>query len=58
VLVLLDGQPLVGTRGIKRIVAEIFADRARSVSQDPAHEVVVIVAHGPNEDAENARARR
>jgi hypothetical protein len=37
------------------IVAEILADRARSVSQDAAHEVVVIVAHGPNEDAENAR---
>jgi hypothetical protein len=36
-----------------RIVAEIMTDRARSISHDPAHEVVVLVAHGPVEDDEN-----
>ncbi len=35
------------------IVADILADRARSVSTDPAAEAVVIVAHGPVADAEN-----
>lgn len=37
------------------IVADILADRARSVSTDPAAEAVVIVAHGPVADAENQR---
>jgi sirohydrochlorin cobaltochelatase len=37
------------------IVAEILADRARSVSTDPATEAVVIVAHGPVADEENQR---
>lgn len=37
------------------IVAEILASRARAISQRPADEAVVIVAHGPNEDADNRR---
>jgi outer membrane receptor for ferrienterochelin and colicins len=37
------------------LVADILSDRARALSQDAAHEVVILVAHGPNEDAENAR---
>jgi outer membrane receptor for ferrienterochelin and colicins len=37
------------------LVADILADRARAVSHDPAHEVLILVAHGPNDDAENAR---
>ncbi|WP_263357033.1 sirohydrochlorin chelatase [Acidicapsa ligni] len=36
-----------------RIVADILRDRAASVSRDPAHEVVVLVAHGPVPDSEN-----
>lgn len=36
-----------------RIVAEILCDRAASISHDPAHEVVVLVAHGPVADDEN-----
>ncbi|MEI9979992.1 MAG: CbiX/SirB N-terminal domain-containing protein [Edaphobacter sp.] len=36
-----------------RIVAEILRDRAASISQDPTHEVVVLVAHGPVPDDEN-----
>jgi sirohydrochlorin cobaltochelatase len=37
------------------IVAAILADRARSISRDPEHEAVVIVAHGPVGDEENRR---
>src|SRR5262249_53075915 len=37
------------------LVAEILADRARALSTDPSREVVILVAHGPNDDAENAR---
>lgn len=37
-----------------RIVADILRDRAASISRDPAHEVVILVAHGPVSDAENA----
>jgi sirohydrochlorin cobaltochelatase len=37
------------------IVAEILASRARSLSQDPEQEAVVIVAHGPNDEDENRR---
>lgn len=33
----------------------ILADRARSLSRDAAGEVVLILAHGPADDAENAR---
>jgi sirohydrochlorin cobaltochelatase len=36
-----------------RIVADILHDRAASISHDPAHEVVVLVAHGPVPDNEN-----
>ena len=36
-----------------RIVAAILRDRAASISHDPAHEVVVLVAHGPVPDDEN-----
>ncbi len=36
-----------------RIVAEILRDRAASISRDPAHEVVMLVAHGPVPDDEN-----
>ncbi len=36
-----------------RIVAYILRDRAASISHDPAHEVVVLVAHGPVDDDEN-----
>ncbi|QMV18501.1 hypothetical protein GOB94_07235 [Granulicella sp. 5B5] len=36
-----------------RIVADILNDRAASISHDPTHEVVVLVAHGPVEDEEN-----
>jgi sirohydrochlorin ferrochelatase len=37
------------------VVAEILATRARSISQQPTKEAVVIVAHGPNEEEENQR---
>lgn len=37
------------------IVAEILASRARSISQHPTEEALVIVAHGPNEDEDNRR---
>ncbi len=36
-----------------RIVADILEDRAASISKDPAHEVVILVAHGPVPDDEN-----
>jgi sirohydrochlorin ferrochelatase len=36
------------------IVADILADRAAAFGKDPAHEVVILAAHGPNDDAENA----
>jgi len=35
------------------IVADILTDRAASISHDPAHEVVILVAHGPVSDKEN-----
>lgn len=35
------------------VVAEILKDRAASISQDPAHEVVLLIAHGPVPDDEN-----
>lgn len=37
------------------LVAEILLSRARSLSQDPPHEVVIVVAHGPVSDDENAK---
>jgi sirohydrochlorin ferrochelatase len=37
------------------IVADILADRAAAMGKDPAHEALILVAHGPNSDDENAR---
>ncbi len=37
------------------IAAGILVDRAASLSREPAREVVVVVAHGPVSDEENAR---
>lgn len=37
------------------LVAAMLVDRARAVSRDPAREVVVLVAHGPVPDDDNAR---
>lgn len=37
------------------IVADILLSRAQGVSQDPAHEVVVVVAHGPVSEEDNAK---
>jgi sirohydrochlorin ferrochelatase len=37
------------------VVAEILLARALSLSQDPAREVVVVVAHGPVSDEENVK---
>lgn len=34
-------------------VADILRDRASSISRDPVHEVVILVAHGPVPDDEN-----
>lgn len=42
----LDRHPLVGS---------ILLSRALSISQEPASEVVVLVAHGPSSDDDNAR---
>ena len=36
------------------IVAEILLSRAKAISRDPAREAVLIVAHGPVPDADNA----
>src|ERR1700722_18409565 len=55
-------KPVVHTVPIKmapaldrhRILADILADRAAAISKNPAKEEVVLVAHGPNEDSENA----
>jgi sirohydrochlorin cobaltochelatase len=38
-----------------RIVADILNDRAASISHDPAHEVVILIAHGPVPDDDNKR---
>lgn len=38
-----------------KIVSDILLSRALSISRDPAHEAVVIVAHGPVSDEENAQ---
>ena len=37
------------------LVADILRSRAEAISQNPEEEVVVIVAHGPGSDEENAR---
>ena len=37
------------------VVADILTSRARAISRDQAGEALLVVAHGPNEDADNAR---
>lgn len=37
------------------IVADILASRARSISQNPTQEALIIVAHGPTDDDDNRR---
>lgn len=37
------------------LVAQILLARARAISRDPAHEVVILVAHGPTPEDDNAR---
>ena len=37
-----------------RIVADILSDRAAAIAKDPTHDVIILVAHGPNDDQENA----
>jgi sirohydrochlorin ferrochelatase len=37
------------------VVADILVTRIRAISRDPGREVVVLVAHGPSRDDENAR---
>lgn len=36
------------------VVAEILADRAAAIARDPARDVLVLVAHGPEDNRENA----
>lgn len=36
-------------------MASVLVDRARALSRDPQHEDVLILAHGPGDDAENER---
>lgn len=36
------------------ILANILMDRAAAISRNPAQEVLVLIAHGPNDDEENA----
>ena len=36
-------------------VAEIVVERARNLSREPQRETLILVAHGPNEEADNAR---
>ena len=37
------------------LIAQIVADRAKSISSTPANEAVILVAHGPVPDADNRR---
>ena len=37
------------------IVADVLLSRARAISKTPSEEVLVLVAHGPNEEADNTR---
>jgi sirohydrochlorin ferrochelatase len=37
------------------IVAQILADRAAAIAKNPSHDVLILVAHGPNDDGENAQ---
>ncbi len=49
--------PVTMTTAINRhaIAADILADRARAISKDPAKEVVILVAHGPNPEDDNLK---
>jgi sirohydrochlorin ferrochelatase len=49
--------PIRMTAAINRheIAADILFDRATALSREPAREVVVVVAHGPVSDEENAK---
>jgi sirohydrochlorin ferrochelatase len=46
---------MTGALGRHRLVAEILAARASSISKDAAGEAVILVAHGPVADDENTR---
>lgn len=37
------------------ITAQILSDRAAAIAKDPSHDVLILVAHGPNDDGENAQ---
>jgi hypothetical protein len=37
------------------LVAQILVDRAASIAKDPSRDVLILVAHGPNDDADNAQ---
>jgi hypothetical protein len=54
---LTPGVPVRMTSALDRhpVVADILVTRARALSRDPSREAVVVVAHGPTRDAENAR---
>lgn len=45
---------MVGALDDHPIVADILISRAQAISRDPAHEAVLLVAHGPVPDADNA----
>jgi hypothetical protein len=47
----------MGEEGLMRApeMGEVLAQRARALSRDPATEDVLILAHGPADDDENAR---
>ncbi|MEW6321800.1 MAG: CbiX/SirB N-terminal domain-containing protein [Acidobacteriota bacterium] len=49
--------PIQMTPALNRhaLVGEILIDRARSISQSPSEEAVILVAHGPVPDDDNAR---
>lgn len=37
------------------ILAEILSDRAAAIAKNPAQDVLILVAHGPNDDQENVQ---
>jgi len=49
--------PLRMTPALDRhpIVAEILSDRAAAIARNPSRDVLILVAHGPNEDEENVQ---
>ena len=46
---------MAGALDRHRIVGEILTDRAKGISQSPAQEAVILVAHGPVPDDDNTR---